>query len=372
MKIAYLSTFYPFRGGIAQFNGSLYRAMEKEHKVTAYTFTRQYPEILFPGKTQMVSEDDIADAIPSVRVLDSVNPFNWMSTASKIAAEKPDLLVMKYWMSYMAPCLGYVAGSLQSKGTKVMTIVDNAIPHERKFFDNAFAKYFLNRNDMFVAMSDSVRQDILSLKPDARILLKEHPLYDHFGALMPREQAIEKLGLNPHKKTLLFFGFIRDYKGLDLLIDAFGKLGDDYQLIIAGESYGSFDSYQNQIDQLPNKHSVYLKVGYIADHEVPVLFGASDAVVLPYKTATQSGISAIAFHFEIPIIATDVGGLKEIIADEKTGIIVPQPETAAIVSGIEKFFSFPKNYWAQHMSSLKVKLSWDNFSKEILEFASKF
>lgn len=371
MKIAYLSTFYPFRGGIAQFNASLFRALEKENEVTAYTFTRQYPDFLFPGKTQMVTPEDVADPIPSIRLLDSINPVSWVKTASAINKSQPDLMVMKYWMSYMAPSLGYVAGSVRSDKTRILTVVDNAIPHEKKFFDHAFAKYFMNRNDLFIAMSESVKNDILSIKPKANVLLKEHPLYDHFGDIMPQREARMKLGIDPDKKTILFFGFIRDYKGLDLLIDAFSKLNDEYQLVIAGEVYGAFDEYQKQIDRLPNKERCYPFVRYISDHEVPIFFGAADNVVLPYKSATQSGISAIAYHFGIPIIATDVGGLKEIIRHGKTGLIVDHPVAEEIAESIRQFFTYSKSHWEENMSNLKQDLSWENFAKALLEFAKR-
>lgn len=369
MNIAYLSTFYPYRGGIAQFNANLYRAIEKDHLVTAYTFTRQYPDFLFPGKTQLVTEADIADPIASVRMLDTINPLSWYHTAQAIKKTQPDVLLMKYWMSYMAPSLGYVAGSVKSKHTTVMTVVDNAIPHEKKFFDKAFARYFMNRNHKFVAMSDAVKNDILSIRPDAEVLLKEHPLYDHFGAIVPTHEARQKLGLHPDKKTILFFGFIRDYKGLDLLIEAFKQLDDSYQLVIAGESYGSFEDYQNRIDALPNKANCFPFVRYIDDFEVPLFFGASDVVVLPYKSATQSGISAIAYHFEIPIIATDVGGLKEIIEHGKTGLIIDQPESSLIAESIRQFYQLPAENWKLEIQKKKDALSWDAFAQSILEFA---
>lgn len=369
MKIAYLSTFYPYRGGIAQFNANLLRALEEQnHKVTAYTFTRQYPEFLFPGKTQMVTEGDIADPIPSIRVLDSVNPVSWQRTVQTIRKSQPDILLMKYWMSYMAPCLGYVAGGLKKSST-VLTVVDNAIPHEKKFFDKAFASYFFNRNDKFIAMSESVKNDILSIRQDAQVLVKDHPLYDHFGKMIAKKIAQETLGLSTQKKTLLFFGFIRDYKGLDLLLEAFKSLNDEFQLVIAGESYGSFDHYQNIINQHPNKESIHPFVRYIDDNEVPLFFGCADAVVLPYKTATQSGISAIAYHFEIPIIATDVGGLKETISDGNTGIIIPDASASSIVEGIKRFYSLDSSNWNLNIQELKKELSWSKFAEALVEFA---
>lgn len=191
MRIAYLSTFYPYRGGIAQFNASLYRALEKKHEIKAFTFTRQYPGMLFPGKTQLVENDETADQIPAARMLDSINPFTYWQTARKINEFSPDLLIMKYWMSFLAPSLGTAAGLVKNK-TKVITVLDNVIPHEKKFFDNAFTKYFLNKNDGFVAMSDAVMNDLLSLKPKAKCIRMDHPLYNHFGEPITREEACKK------------------------------------------------------------------------------------------------------------------------------------------------------------------------------------
>lgn len=370
MRIAFLSTFYPYRGGIAQFNASLYRALEKEHQVKAFTFTRQYPEILFPGKTQMVENDETADRIPSVRVLDSVNPFTYWQTARKINAFQPDLLIMKYWMSFLAPSLG-TAASLVHKRTKIITVLDNVIPHEKKFFDNAFTKYFLNRNNGFVAMSDAVMHDLYTLRPQAKCLRMDHPLYNHFGKPAGREESCRQLQIEPSGKNLLFFGFIRDYKGLDLLIDAFGRLDKTYRLIIAGECYGSFDKYQAMIDASPNKENIHVFTDYIPDSKVPFFFGAADVCILPYKSATQSGITSIAYHFGIPIIATDTGGLKESISHGSTGLIVPEAKSDLISGAIKSYFEKDMQALMKNsIARLKEKLSWETFAEGIINFSN--
>src|ERR1051326_768230 len=266
MKIAFLSTFFPFRGGIAQFNASLFRAFEKNNQVKAFTFTRQYPDFLFPGETQMVTEKDNADKIPSERILDTMNPFTYFSAARKIRSFSPDILLMKYWMSYMAPSLGTVAKKIK-KSSKVITILDNVIPHERRFFDDAFIKYFLKNNHGFVVMSDAVKNDLLKFIPGAKYIFHPHPLYDHFGKKGDAMEAKRKLNIPEGKKVILFFGFIRDYKGLDLLIDAISKLNNDYHLVICGEVYGSFDKYEGQIEELGLKNKISLYVRYISDEE---------------------------------------------------------------------------------------------------------
>lgn len=370
MRIAFLSTFYPYRGGIAQFNASLYRSLEKKHQVKAFTFTRQYPEILFPGKTQMVENDETADKIPSVRVLDSINPITYWQTAKKINEFGPHVLIMKYWMSFLAPSLGTASG-LVNKKTKIITVLDNVIPHEKKFFDAAFTKYFLGRNDGFIAMSDAVMNDLYSLKPKAKCIRMDHPLYDHFGKPISREEACADLKIDPTKKNLLFFGFIRDYKGLDLLIEAFSKLDNSYNLIIAGESYGSFERYQTMINNSPFNENIHVFTDYIPDSKVPSFFGAADVCILPYKSATQSGITSISYHFEVPIIATDVGGLKESITHGSTGLIVPEPKSDLITKAIRNYFETGlKSKMGHDIIQLKEKLSWDRFAEGIANFST--
>lgn len=370
MKIALLSTMYPFRGGIAQFNANLCLELQKQHEVIPYTFTRQYPEILFPGKTQYVTASDNAVPIQSIPVLDTANPVSYLSSANRIAEAHPDVLIMKYWMTYFAPSLGFVARSLKRRGCKVITILDNVIPHEQHFFDKPVTKWFLKQNSGFIAMSRSVRDDLLSLQPEANVLLQAHPLYDHFGKKMDTTEAGMRLQIDTNKKTLLFFGLIRDYKGLDLLIDAMSLLDDSYQLIIAGESYGDFSKYRQQIDASPAKSRIKVVNRYIEDSEVSVLFSASDLLVIPYRSATQSGVVPIAYHFEVPVVATDVGGLKETVAEPGTGLLCrPSPES--ISGSIEKLFLNGKEHFVANIIKEKQKLSWGRFAEALTDFARK-
>ncbi|MFO7862653.1 MAG: glycosyltransferase [Salinivirgaceae bacterium] len=365
MKISFLSTMFPFRGGIAQFNALLYREFEKNHKVDAITFKRQYPEILFPGQTQYVTENDNADKIETKQWLDSVNPISWLRTAKRIKKISPDLLLMKFWLPFFGPSLGYIASHLHKK-TKTIAILDNVIPHEKRFFDMPFLRYFLKRIDGFIVMSEQVKNDLLILKPDATYEFQHHPLYDHFGKPLEQKEARQKLGIDPSKKTILFFGFIREYKGLDLLIEAFGNLNETYQLLIAGESYGSFEPYQKRIDANKNKSRIHPFVRYIDDGEVPLFFSAADVCVLPYKSATQSGITSIAYHFEVPMLATDVGGLKEMVIDGETGLIIDRPKTDAIQTGIETFFNSDTTTFANNIRNRKKELSWEALSNKIM------
>ncbi len=371
MKIAYLSTFYPLRGGIAQFNASLFRELEKEHDVNAYTFKRQYPSILFPGETQYVTSKDIVDKIQSKEILDTINPLSFYKTAKIINKFAPDILIMRYWMSFFAPSLGTVAKKINKK-TKIISILDNVISHEKRFFDTVFTKYFLNQNDGFVVMSDSVRNDLFKIdSKEKKILRTEHPLYNHFGDKIKSTVARRNLKIDKKKKTILFFGFIRAYKGLDLLIDAFGQLDDSYQLIIAGECYESFDKYQRLIDNSKLKNNIFVHNSYIRDDEVALYFGAADICVLPYKSATQSGITAISHHFELPLIATNVGGLKETIINDENGLIVNEINATALKITMKKYFDDNlKNKFIKNIQLVKKNKSWSNLSNNIIDFAA--
>lgn len=369
MKIAFLSTFYPFRGGIAQFNALLYREFEKENEVKAFTFKRQYPNFLFPGETQYVTKDDNADPIPSEECLDTINPFTYLSTAKKIREFEPDIILTKYWMTFFGPSLGSVLKRM-NKNTKRISVLDNVIPHEKRFFDKGANRFFLRNNDGFIVMSDAVLKDLLSLKPDAKYLRIDHPVYDQFGEKKGRSEALEELNLPKDKKYVLFFGFIREYKGLDLLIESLTFLPEEYHVIVAGEVYGSFDKYEKVIETTGTKDRVHLFNNYISDDEVATYFSAGDVCALPYKDATQSGITAISHHFEVPIIATDVGGLKENTKHLETGLIVEKPDSSLIAKSIAQYFDENlKEKMSKNIAVEKAENSWENFAKKLMDFA---
>ena len=367
MKIAYLSSFYPLRGGIAQFNANLYNELKKEHEVIPYTFKRQYPGFLFPGTTQYITDSDRAIPVDSIPVLDTANPLSYRMSARQIAKSEPDVLIMKYWMTYFAPSLGTVAKYLKNKGCKIITILDNVIPHEKRFFDKPLTNWFLKQNTGFVTMSESVRDDLLNLNPETRFILQEHPLYNHFGEKVNKQLALGQLELAPDKRTLLFFGLIRDYKGLDLLISAMSLLDESYQLIIAGESYGDFGKYRQAIESSPACSRIKVLNRYISDDEVPRLFSAADLLVTPYRSATQSGVIPVAYHFDVPVLATDVGGLKESIERAGTGLVC-LPEVESLTEGIQKFFMSDKEIFITNIQKEKQALSWERFAGALMRF----
>ena len=372
MKIALLSCFYPYRGGISQFNTYLYEELGKRNIVKAFNFTRQYPEILFPGKTQYVTQDDEAVPVESISLLDTANPFSYIKTYKAIKEWGPDVLIVRYWMSWFAPSLGYITRRMK-KHCKVISIIDNVIPHEPHFFDAPLTKYFLKGSTGSVTLCEAVSKDLLKLSPDKKYTVIQHPLYSHFGQKLQREEAERKLGLEPGKKNLLFFGLIRAYKGLDILLEAFGKLPDDYQLIIAGEPYGSFDKYQEIIDSLPNKDRIRMNLKYIKDSEVKDYFSAADLAVLPYRSATQSGISSVSYHFEVPMIVTAPGGLRETIGDRGTGIVAQECTPECILKEIQRFFSDAdlQQECIRNIRLEKERLSWNTFALKLEDFIGR-
>ena len=369
MKIAILSCFYPFRGGISQFNANLYAELSKDHTVRAFNFTRQYPSFFFPGKTQYVTPEDEAVPIESTALLDTVSPFSWHKTAKAINEWQPDVLILRYWMSYFAPSLGYVARHMRPE-CKVIAVLDNVIPHERHFFDAPLTKYFLSGVDACVTLCEEVANDLKALRPDARYTVIPHPVYCHFGQKLPKEECEARLGLRPGMRNILFFGLIRDYKGLDILLDAFDRLDSSYQLIIAGEPYGSFEKYDLAINSSPAHKRIHVFPDYIRDSEVATYFSAADVTVLPYRSATQSGISSISYHFEVPMIVTDVGGLKETIGDRGTGIVAPDSTPECIANQINRFFAEPelRDEMVENIKKEKERLGWPAFCRDLVSF----
>jgi glycosyltransferase involved in cell wall biosynthesis len=369
MKVSIFSTFYPFRGGIAQFSACLYRALEEDHEVRAYTFKRQYPDFLFPGETQFVTEKDKVDKIEALRVLDSMNPFTWFSAGRKIKKQNPNLFISNYWMTFFGPSLGLLSSSVGSKSKKI-AILHNVVPHEKRFFDSFFNRLFLERHDGFVVMSDAVLNDLLTIKPNAKFIRIDHPVYNHFGVKPSVVSARERLNISLDKKVILFFGFIRAYKGLDVLLKAMTDLDDSYHLIVAGEVYGEFDSYQEIIEKNGIQNKVSLFNQYIDDEEVPLYFAAADVCVLPYKSATQSGITAISFHFDLPVIATDVGGLKETVKHLETGLIVPEAKENLVSEAIQYYFDeSKKESYSKQIELEKKSHSWTNFADKLIQFS---
>lgn len=376
MKIAILSCFYPFRGGIAQFNASLLGELGREHTARAFNFTLQYPSFLFPGKTQYAGPDDGALKVESTAVLSTVNPLSWIRTARAIRQWGADLLILRYWMPFFAPSLGYVARHC-GKACKAIAIVDNAIPHERRFFDVPLTKWFLRSLSGAVTMSEEVASQAKKLRPTLPCTTLPHPLYSHFGEKMPKAEAMEALGIQAGTgkecRCLLFFGLIREYKGLDILIRAFGSLDSSYCLIIAGECYGDFSPYASLIESSPARERIHLFNRFIPDGEVRLFFSAADAVVLPYRSATQSGVGAVACSFEVPLVVTDTGALRRTIGESGIGIVVDRADEESVCDGVRRLFDTPglAEGCRKKMRAEKERLSWRGFCNELIRFCEE-
>jgi glycosyltransferase involved in cell wall biosynthesis len=374
MKVILLGSAYPFRGGLAAYNERLIQEFGLQgHDASIITFTLQYPSIFFPGTTQYSSSEQPKD-IEIERKLSSVNPISWMQTGKKIAQIKPDVLLIKYWLPFMAPAFGTVARlAKRNKHTKVICIVDNIIPHEPKFYDRIFTKWFVNSCDGFITMSNTVLKDLAIFDRKKMRASNPHPLFDNFGERISRSKAAEVLGLNPNNRYILFFGFIRDYKGLDLAIKAMDKLQKEYDnihLIIAGESYTDAEKYKEMIShELSNR--IHWWNRFISDEEVTNFFSLADLVLQPYKKATQSGITQIAYHFEVPMIVTNVGGLPELVPDGECGIVVP-PDELEIAKGINRFYTEELHSGlTEGIRQYKLKFGWDRLVNTIIDLSTK-
>lgn len=370
MKIVILGTAWPYRGGMADFNERLAHEFQNEgHDVQIWTFTLQYPSFLFPGKTQYSPDPEPQD-LKIVRKLSSVNPFNWLKTGRQVRKERPDLLIVPFWMPFMGPCLGTVARKARKSGIKSVAILHNMIPHDHKPGDRILSKYFTKSVDGFTALSESVLNDISLFDKVKPREFCRHPLYDSFGAHATREESMEFLKLDPSKRYMLFFGLIRDYKGLDLLLKAYADSRFremDIRLIVAGEFYGSSEKYFELEKELGLEGKIIWSNDFVPNAEVRYYFGAADLVVQPYRTATQSGISQIAYHFEKPMLVTNVGGLPEIVPNGKAGLVV-NPDPAEIADGIIDFFTNDRGPgFTEGLKEEKRKYSWANMTAAIIK-----
>ena len=374
MRIGIAGTAWPYRGGLAAFNERLARQFLSEgHEVKIFTFSMQYPDFLFPGKTQY-SDTPQPEDLSICRTINSINPFSWFKTARAIRKADIDILVIKFWIPLMAPCLGTVARLARRKGIRVVSILDNVIPHEPHFWDKWLIRYFIRSVDSFIAMSESVKEDCLKFLPASRqdaVTLSPHPLYDNFGEAVTKTDARSFLGLPQDKTILLFFGFIRDYKGLDLLMKAYKKAyTKDLLLVVAGEFYNNAQQYSELEKELGLEGTIEWRTDFIPDDKVRYYFSAADLIVQPYKTATQSGVTQIAYHFERPMLVTRVGGLAEIVPNGKVGYVceVNEDEIAEAIRSFaamdtkQRDASFRKN-----IQNEKQKYAWSAMTAKIYD-----
>ena len=363
-KVVVIGSAWPLRGGLSAFNERIARQYIKQgDEVTIYTFSLQYPGILFPGKTQYSSEPKPDDLDIKVKI-NTVNPVTWLKVGNEIKNQNPDLVIIKFWIPFVAPSLGKIARIIRKNGhSKVISIIDNIIPHEKRPGDKLLGSYWVNSVDGFVTMSRAVLDDLNLFDNQKPKIYCPHPLYDHYGKIENKKDARKALGLDQETKYMLFFGFIRDYKGLDILLKA---LNSDYiksnniKLLVAGEFYTDSKPYFDLIDEYNLKDVVVMSNDFIPDSKVALYFNAADVVVQPYKDATQSGVTQIAYHFEKPIITTNVGGLAEIVPDNEVGFVV-EPDVKEVQQAIFRFYNENKEHaFRLNVKKLKRQYSWDN------------
>jgi len=359
-KVIIIGPAFPYRGGIANFNNSL--AVEYKNQgadVKIYSFSLQYPSFLFPGKTQYEEGEGPKD-IEIIPIVNSINPFNWFKVVSRVKKENPDYVIIRYWLPFMAPCLGTIA-KLIRKTTKVFAITDNIIPHEKRIGDSLLTKYFVKSCDAFLTLSSSVLDDLLKFTNTREKIFIPHPIYDSFGEIVEKSTSREKLGLDVNGKYLLFFGFVRKYKGLDVMLDVMAdkRIQDlGVKLIVAGEFYDSKEEYTSQINSLGIEESVILRSDFIPEDQVKNYFCACDMITQTYRTATQSGVTQIAYHFERPMLVTSVGGLAEIVPHNKVGYVC-DIDTKQISDSILEFYTENKEKeFSDNTKEEKKRFTW--------------
>ena len=371
LKIAIVGPAHPYRGGLA----SIMETMAREYQARGYevrilTFTLQYPSLLFPGKSQTV-DTPAPEGLSIERCVSTINPLSWWRVGRRLRRERPDIVLMKYWTPFMAPCFGSIARlARKNKHTKVICQIDNVEPHEHHLTDKMFNRYYLRSVDGFIYMSEQVHGE-LKAYTSAPALFSPHPMFEHFGSRIERTEACKNLGLDPSQRYALFFGLIRDYKGLDTLLEAWARFRrSGHKLLIAGEFYASRDKYIELIKRLKLEDQIILHDHFIPDGEVRNYFSASDCVVLPYKTATQSGVTQIAYNFCTPIIVTRVGGLAEIVPDSRVGFVVAS-SVEGVLDGLERIYADGElEAFSEAMTQERNRFSWKAMCDRIEELYS--
>ena len=369
-KVFIIGPAYPLRGGLASFDELFCEALNKQgHQCEIISYSLQYPNFLFPGSTQYHVNGTAPKNITIHTLINSVNPLSWFKTAFFIKKQKPDFIIFRFWIPFMGPALGTIARLVKKQNIKVLAITDNVIPHEKRVGDKQLASYFIKGCDGFVTMSKSVMSDLEKFTNTTNKKYLLHPLYTAFGEKIPRQEARLKLNLKQEDHVILFFGLIRKYKGLDLLIEAFSllKTNPNNKLLIAGEFYEDKQPYLDLISKYHIEEQVILLDQFIPNDEVKLYFSAANIVALPYRSATQSGVTQVSFHFEVPTLVTNVGGLGEIIPHNVAGYVV-EPNPKAIANSIDDYFENKKEQqFTEGMKHEKQKYEWSIFVNEVVD-----
>ncbi len=365
MKVVVLGPAHPYRGGLATIMMTMAREMQSRgDEVKVYTFSLQYPSLLFPGKSQTVDTPAPQD-LHIERVVNTCNPLNWIRLGRRLRREAPDIILLKYWTPFMAPCFGTIARIARKNGkTKVLCQIDNVEPHEHHLTDRPFNRYFLGAVDGFVYMSEQVHRELMAYT-SAPMLFSPHPMFENFGERVERNEACKRLGIDSQYRYLLFFGLIRDYKGLDILLEAFERSENrDLRLLVAGEFYNDKEQYRPLFERLGER--VILHDNFVADDDVKYYFSVADALVLPYRTATQSGVTQIAYNFSVPMVVTNVGGLPEIVADGRVGFVC-EPTVEGVADAIGRLNEESLATFARNFPEERKRFSWSAMCDKLIE-----
>jgi glycosyltransferase involved in cell wall biosynthesis len=373
-KIIIIGPAHPLRGGLTSFNERLAKAfIEQGHACEIWSFSLQYPSFLFPGTTQY-STEPAPKGLTIRSIINSINPLNWIKVGRQLRKAAPDIVLVRFWLPFMGPALGTILRQAKKNGhTRVVALTDNVIPHEKRPGDKPFTAYFLKTCDAFITMSEKVMTDLRTFEPAKPAQLVLHPLYDNFGAPVPKAEARQQLGLDANARILLFFGFIRAYKGLDILLEAMADprvRAAGIKLLVAGEFYADEKPYRKQIEKLGLGDALILRTDFIPDSAVRYYLCAADAVVQPYRNATQSGVTPLSYHFEKPMIVSNVGGLPALVPHLRSGLVC-EPEPASLAGAILQFYELGEDYFIPHLRSEKQKYSWDNLVNAIIQLAQR-
>lgn len=371
-KVIIIGPAHPLRGGLALFNERLAKAFQElQWECKIYTFSLQYPKLLFPGKTQF-SKEPPPENLEIERTINSINPINWIVQGLKIKNENADLVICRYWLPFMSPCFSTLLWMIKKNNkSKTICIVDNLIPHEKRLGDSILTSLFINQPDAFVCMSETVQQDLLKLKPAVNHILIDHPVPDSLGPGLPMNDARQHLGLPEDKKIILFFGFIRYYKGLDLALQALHILKTGHpeiHLVVAGEFYDDEERYKEMIDQYKLQERIHLFNHFIDDSQVKYYFSACDLVIQPYRSATQSGVTPLAYYYEKPSLVTRVGSLARMVPEGLAGCVC-EPDPDSIAHGILKTLNQDQKKFETYLHIEKMKYNWEAFTTRLIQMA---
>ncbi len=371
-RVLIIGPAHPLRGGLATFNHRLaYAFKENGMDAELVSFSLQYPSVLFPGKTQY-SDEPAPTGLRIRSLINSINPLNWYLVGRRLRKERFDLIIVRYWLPFMGPALGTILREIKkNRHSRVVCIADNVIPHEARPGDRLFTRYFVSACQAFLTMSVKVKSDLTQFIAHQPTVLASHPLYDNFGGPIDKSEARKILGLDPDQKIILFFGFIRPYKGLDLLLEAMADRRirtSGIKLMVAGEFYTDRKPYDELIKALGIHEQLVLKTDFIPDSQVRQFLCAADFVIQPYKSATQSGVTPLAYHFEKPMLVTNVGGLPDLVPHGDSGLVV-EPNAESIAAGILELYRLGDKHFLSHIRRIKKELSWDVLTQKLIDLA---